>query len=470
MQTPLDRSALLRRFKTVGTALMRVDLNNSHSGNMSLRDPCDPQRFFITASGSMCGALGRENLVPVHFSDLGWSGAQRPSSETNTHRRVLELPGANACVHCHAKAATVLSLETPDHLRLLQRFKDRTGEELGLRFQPVDFFGAALLGAIGVRAYPRAVGSVEMEESIPRYLRHSPLAIVAGHGPFARGGSLEECLHYLSLLENSARLALALRRRGVDPGALQRLILENRWEAFFPERPRVPDFQAAAAAHGGEPASTGPFADWLAYNFDQGLSAYAVGSLSCRASSLAMIFSMTAAAPKGIATACLGLPLAETDPQAADVRLHRRIYAHTPFKACVIAPAPLATAEATAVWSAAWGGRLPEALSTTLHGPASELPVILPIDAEAAYYKIRIPVAPPGVLHEAAPPGLLPDMLTQGGGCAAIAGVGVIAAGETLDQAVYRLSLMERIAHFRQEVDLNHRLFGSAPVNAFPQA
>jgi len=44
----------------------------------------------------------------------------------------------------------------------------------------------------------------------------------------------------------------------------------------------------------------------------------------------------------------------------------------------------------------------------------------------------------------------------------------VIAAGkENLGQAAYRVSLAERIARFRQEVDLTHRLLGGPPVEAF---
>jgi hypothetical protein len=44
----------------------------------------------------------------------------------------------------------------------------------------------------------------------------------------------------------------------------------------------------------------------------------------------------------------------------------------------------------------------------------------------------------------------------------------VIAAGEEhLDQAAYRVSLAERIARFRHEVGLNHRILGGPAVSAF---
>jgi hypothetical protein len=62
--------------------------------------------------------------------------------------------------------------------------------------------------------------------------------------------------------------------------------------------------------------------------------------------------------------------------------------------------------------------------------------------------------------------GLVARLLQSG--CGLIAGYGVMAAGErSLAQAAYRLSLAERVARFRQEVDLNHRLLGGPPVAAF---
>jgi ribulose-5-phosphate 4-epimerase/fuculose-1-phosphate aldolase len=463
-----DISALQHQFQTVGAALMRADLNNTHSGNISLRDPDDPTRFFITAAGAMCGALAPEEIVPVRFSDMGWSGTRRPSSETNTHHAVLRLPGVHACVHCHAATATLISLESPDKPVFLIAAGDSQLGDAGALFQPVDFFGAGLLGAVNVGAYSQAVGSLEMEERIPRHLGRDPLAIVKGHGPFARGAGLAECLHSLSVLENSARLALALRRRGVDLEAIQRLILKQGLGAFFPGPPRVPDFGAATQLNGPESPGAESFAYWLAYVFDHGLGAFATGSMSRRDGPDEMLFCPMAAAPTGIEAPLIRLQVRGNEPQAADTRLHRRIYAHTPFKACVIAPSPLATAEAMAILCEAGGTGAAAALSARGSERAAELPAILPIDAEATYYNIRLPVAPPAAIGDPDPAGLIPDMLSRGNGCGIIAGYGVIAAGESgLAQALYRLSLAERIARFKQEVHLHHRLLGGAPAAEF---
>ncbi|MFO7708319.1 MAG: class II aldolase/adducin family protein [Desulfobacterales bacterium] len=461
MSRSTDITALRHQFQVVGAALMRADLNNTHSGNLSLCDPSEPDRFYITASGSMCGALCPEEVVPVRFSDTGWSGARRPSSETNTHRAVLSLPGVRACAHCHATAATLISLESPEKPLFLTAPAGSRAAETAPLFQPVDFFGAGLLGAVSVGAYAQAVGSRDMEERIPDRLRQSPLTIVKGHGPFARGAGLAECLHYLSLLENSARLALALRRRGVDLGATQRLILENGFGKLFPGRPRVPEFSAATRPDRRDPTGTELFAYFLGYNFDLGLGAFAAGSMSIRQGPDEMLFCPMAAAPAGLEAPVHRLPVGGSEPHAADIRLHRSIYTSTPYTACVIAPSPRATAEAVAVLSEAVGTDASSALAQRGPERAAELPVIVPIDAEASYYNVRLPVAPPAAIGDAAPVGLIPEMLRRGNGCGIVAGCGVIAAGEEgLAQAVYRLSLAERIARFRQEAHLNHLLLG----------
>ena len=71
----------------------------------------------------------------------------------------------------------------------------------------------------------------------PMPLRDTP-TIVMGHGPFVRGESLEECLHHLSVLENSAAVVIALRRRGIDTLAIQRAIRTHGAHAAFPLPPR----------------------------------------------------------------------------------------------------------------------------------------------------------------------------------------------------------------------------------------
>jgi L-fuculose-phosphate aldolase len=468
MRTPSGSAAIHHQFQVIGAALMGVNFNNTHSGNMSCRDPRDPDRFWITASGSQCGHLSPADLVPVRFDDLSCTGSARPSSEANTHRRVLELPGVNACVHSHSIASTVLSFDTRQQPILLSQpgpSAEHQGEHL---FQPVDVWGAGLIGAVPVGVFQQAVGSSEMERRIPAYLRWAPVTIVKGHGPFARGRSLDQCLHYLSVLENSASVAIALKRRGIDLAALQHAIHSAGVQSFFAWTPRPMD----AWKHPVEPAveaeRRGEFTIWLAYNFDLGLGAFGTGSMSRRLSSGEMIFCPMSAAPQGVEVPLFRVTLEPRGPEAADIRLHRMIYARTPFKACMLAASPLATAEAMAALAATDGITALAGNAKAVARPAAECPIIVPIDAESAYHKIRLPVTSLAALAFDAEADRVFSLLQTGKGCGLIAGCGVIAAGEhSLADAAYRLSLAERVARFRLEVDINHRLLGGPPVTAF---
>jgi ribulose-5-phosphate 4-epimerase/fuculose-1-phosphate aldolase len=466
MIMPSDFAAIHRQFRIIGAALMRVNFNNTHSGNMSCRDPQDADRFWITASGSACGDLSPADLVAVRFDDMRYEAQVRPSSETNTHRRVLELPGANACIHCHSIASTLLGFETPQKPIFLLG-PDFPGPDLKeYLFQPVDVWGAGLVGAVTVGVYQNKVGSAEMEERIPGYLRQDPITIVMGHGPFARGGSLEECLHYLSVLENSVAVVIALRRRGIDTLAIQRAIRTHAADAVFPMPLRRLVAEAALSGRIADPEISADFGYWLSYNYSLGLGAFGTGSMSRRVSADEMIFCPMSAAPEGVEVPLHRLPLLAAEPDAADVNLHRLIYAHTPFTACMAAAAPLATAEGLAALLEAHGLEALTAKTDRVGGNAEQPPVVVPIDAEAVYYKVRLPVVGAAAVGSAENP--IPSLLRRADGCCLMAGCGVIAAGEeNLGQAAYRISLAERIARFRQEVDLNHRLLGGPPVEAF---
>lgn len=468
MNVLIDIAAVHRRFRTIGTALMRLDLNNTHSGNISCRDPHDPDRFYVTASGSQCGNLAARDIVQVRFDDMRGEGPARPSSEANTHRRVLRLPGVAACVHCHSIASTLLGFESPQEpIFLLRRGPQTAGPEDRL-FQPVDLWGAGLVGPVTVGTYKSTVGSDEMEERIPGYLQQAPLTIVMGHGPFARGESLEECLHHLSVLENSATVAIALRRRGIDTLAVQHAVRTRGAHAALPLPPRrlgcgdlLPDPAADAA--------TSPdFAYWLSYHFNFGLGAFGTGSMSRKLSADEMLFCPMSAAPDGLEVPLYRIPLRAGEPEAADARLHRLIYTHTPFTACILASSPLATAEGMAALAATEGIGALNGTSSPIERTPNRHPMVVPIDAEAVYHNVRLPVAGLDALASDPAENSIPGLLLLGNGCCLIAGCGVIAAGEEhLGQAAYRVSLAERIARFRHEVGLNHRIFGGPTVSAF---
>jgi ribulose-5-phosphate 4-epimerase/fuculose-1-phosphate aldolase len=467
MSKTRDVADIHRRFRAVGAALMRVNANNTHSGNMSMRDPLDPDLFYVTASGSQCGELTPECIVPLRFSAPGWSGV-KPSSESSTHRRILQLPGVKACVHCHSIAPIAMSLDSPENPLLGIGPERRAGDAAEFLFQPADLFGAGILGPVTVGIYRQPVGSSEMEQRIPRYLEKSPVTVVRGHGPFARGLSLWECFHHVSVLDHSVTVAMTLRRRGVDLQPLQRRILEHGFNRIFPAPPRTLDLNPGAEERLEDPSLAADFAYWLSYNFSSGLGAFGTGSMSRKVSAGEMVFCPMSAAPAGLDLPILRLPLEGPDDGPADIRLHRLIYARTPFKACMLTASPLATAEGMAVLAQRHGIQALEGQAAGISCAPDNHPGLVPIDAEGRYLYQRLGLVDIAQIGRDAPQNPIPEMLLRCHGCCIIAGYGLISAAEaSLAQAAHHASSAERIARFRQEVDLNHRLLGGPPIEAF---
>ena len=107
------------RLKNVGAAIARINANNTHSGNLSMRDPDDPDIFYITSSGSQCGDLIPQDIIPIRFSGVSWGDA-RVTTESTIHRKVLSLPGARSVVHAHYPNSTFISFDTREKQLFLQ--------------------------------------------------------------------------------------------------------------------------------------------------------------------------------------------------------------------------------------------------------------------------------------------------------------------------------------------------------------
>ena len=468
MKASTDIVAVRRQFKTIGASLMRINANNTHSGNMSRRDPFDSDLFYITASGSQCGGLTPRDIVPVRVSDLSWLGDAPPSSEANTHRQVLGLPGVNACVHCHSFASTLISFESRENPVLLSPHGTNRAEANDYLFQPVDFFGAGLVGAVTVGFYRQPVGSSEMEERIAACLREAPVTIVAGHGPFARGRTLEQCLHYLSVLETSSIFALLLRRRGINTATIQRTIAGSGFDQVFPYRPRAYEDDILSMRSEADTSIVSDFSGWLTYNFNFGLGAFGTGSMSRKVATDEMIFCPMSAAPEGVDISLYRCPLTDRASEPGDVRLHRLIYTHTPFTACMVTTSPQATAEGMALLAATCGRSAATAALQGVDGGGGKPTEVAPIDAEAKYYQSRLGVVPVSKVADESPDNPILRNLRGKSRCCIVAGYGVIAVSDKgLDQAAYIVSSAERSARFRQEVDLNQKLFGGPPVGEF---
>lgn len=177
---PSDTASL---FRDAGRILFQGGLNNSHSGNMSMRRG---DRLVITRRGSMLGELAPGDLVEIPLEGEA-PGLERASTEVNVHRGIYNSTGHLAIVHAHPRAAIALSMERE-------------------WIFPVDAEGKYYFTRIPVLAAKTTIGSKEVEEKIPGLLGSFPVVVVRGHGAFAGGTTLEEGFKALFSLEWSCEI------------------------------------------------------------------------------------------------------------------------------------------------------------------------------------------------------------------------------------------------------------------------
>ncbi len=459
-----EQDILYERLYRVGRAIGVINGNNTHSGNLSMRDPVNRDRFYITASGSQCGALIPQDIVPLTFRDVSW-GDGRASTESTIHRRVLSLPGVNSVVHAHFINTAVISFDTREKRLFLDYLgEDEKGREEFL-FRPLDLEGTGRLGGVRVGSYDQPVGSAEMEERIPAYLKEDKLTIVRGHGSFVRAASPEEALHLMTVLETSAEIAIHLRRRGMDVVQTGALLAGRK---AFPHRfPRFED-QDHSRREVSDETVIDDFRQRLVYNYENRLSAFGSGSMSQKISAGVMIYCPLGAVPAGFDFPLIRSDLNDNEADSLDLRLHKLIYRETHQNTCMITVSPLATAEGTAVLRDLTGENPLTVTDLSLSYGTAGHPVIKPIDAEAIYLNPRLGLVDPGQLGRLTKENPILNMLRWHKGCCVVAGYGVISTGETtLEQAAHNASSAERIARFRAEVFINEQTAGGPPVSLF---
>ncbi|KNZ69620.1 class II aldolase/adducin family protein [Thermincola ferriacetica] len=174
---------LLKEFQLVGGGLFAAGLNNSHSGNLSVRAG---KKIIITRRGSMLGHLTEKDLIET---DLLKDGPEHNlvSREIGVHRAVYLHTSAQALVHAHPIFATALSLVEDE-------------------IEPIDAEGKYYLKKVPVLTVRETIGSAEVAEKLPLLLRENKIVVVKGHGTFAGGKTLEEAYQWTTSLEHACKI------------------------------------------------------------------------------------------------------------------------------------------------------------------------------------------------------------------------------------------------------------------------
>lgn len=172
------------------------------SGNFSVR--LDSDEVAITVSGAHKGELtaGCIMRVDLHGRPLE---DKRPSAETLLHVQLYRRdPAVQAVFHTHSVGSTVLSRLTADELAL-------TELEVMKAFAGIDTHETTLRIPVFpndqdmTRLAARVATSLDSHDPVPGYL-------IAGHGLYTWGGSVDEAMRHLEAFEFLFQCELEMRR------------------------------------------------------------------------------------------------------------------------------------------------------------------------------------------------------------------------------------------------------------------
>ena len=155
------------------------------SGNVSAVESDDPRVLAVSASGIAKHAMSAEHAVRTDHRGTPLSGQSlRPSAEARVHAAVIEATGARGVVHVHALSSVLAAARWPS----------------GVVLQDAEQLKGIGREAHGDRVVvPVVPNSQDMEqlsaEILARLDPAVPGVIVAEHGLYAWGSSLEDAVH-----------------------------------------------------------------------------------------------------------------------------------------------------------------------------------------------------------------------------------------------------------------------------------
>lgn len=181
-----SKEALIQTYRW----LRQYELNDSHSGNCSLRDE---EHIWVSPTGACADTLSVDDLISC---DLKGNPTEGASLDAALHQAVYrQNPSARAVLHSHNPYTIALTLDGND-------------------FTPADFEGFYYFGTIPVVDISFDKYVEEAPEKIASLLTKNRIAIVRGHGVYSCAETINLAYKWVCSLELSAKTAYFARTAG----------------------------------------------------------------------------------------------------------------------------------------------------------------------------------------------------------------------------------------------------------------
>ena len=193
---------MIELFRKFGRDLFIININASHSGNISVRSG---NKIYITRTGCMLGDIREGDLV---IEDIDSESTGIASREIIVHRSIYRNTDARAIIHSHPPYTVVMSM-------------------LENEITPIDSEGNFFLKNVPVFETQKTIGSEEVAEKIPVFLKkHGKIAVLKYHGSFAIGENLEEAFLWTTTLEKSSQIAYLVK--AANPNIYRKTLLKYK--------------------------------------------------------------------------------------------------------------------------------------------------------------------------------------------------------------------------------------------------
>lgn len=170
--------------------LRRYGLNDSHSGNASVRDG---DIAWVTPTGCSGDTLAAENLLACPLDGAPPAGA---SLDAPLHLAVYAAKtGTGAVLHSHGPYTIAMTLDGGD-------------------FRPADFEGRYYFPVVPVLDIPHELYTARSPAAVAEALATHRVCVVRGHGVYAAAAQLDLAYKWTCSLESSARIAWLARLAG----------------------------------------------------------------------------------------------------------------------------------------------------------------------------------------------------------------------------------------------------------------